>query len=291
MKNRIRLGVVCLLLGFLAVFVFRFIYGYVDLPGSSGNRDENEISRNLDLGRRNYASEKLKVGGVEREHSLDQKYEKVGSVSSKTNAFDEDERKARELVGKHNAIVQFEQDSGLRGRRTLALSIGVPPDKFDGLIDDIQAVGHLSSIRLDKTDKTNEYKELNAKRVSLEKVRDSLVSLKGKSGNIDEFINLENRILEIEREIQSTGVKLGEFDQENEFCTVKFGLEEGITAKAGIPLIHRVKTAGEWAIKYYLMFLAILVLAALLSFLTLKLSERTLWVRAAMANYIEKPLS
>ena len=146
MKSRIRLGVVCLLLGLLAVFVFRFIYGYIGLPGaSSENRSESEISRGSDFGRKNYASEKLKVGGVEREHSVDQKYEKVGSVSSKTDAFDEDERKARELIGKHNAIVQFEQDSGLRGRRTLALSIGVPPEKFDGLIDEDRKSTRLNS--------------------------------------------------------------------------------------------------------------------------------------------------
>ena len=291
MKSKIRLGVVYLLLGFLAVFVFRLVYGYVSSPGiSSENRGiESSFSNSLDSVRKNYASEKLKIGSVEREYSVDQKYEKVGSVLSKTDAFDEDERKARELISEHNAIVQFERNSGLRGRRLLSLSIGVPPDKFDGLIDEIKAIGRLSSIRLDKTDKTNEYKELNANRVSLEKVRDSLLSLKGKTGNIDEYINLENRILEIEREIQSTGVKLGEFDQENEFCTVKFGLEEGVAAaKEGVPFIHRVKIAGEWAIKYYLMFVAILAFAALLSLLTLTLSERTSWVRAAMANYVQK---
>ena len=290
--NKIKSGVVYLLLGFVAFFVFRLVYGYVGSPVTSTS-ENREIERGLldtnDFERKNYASERLKVGGVEREYNVDQKYEKVGSVSSKSDAFDEDEKKARELISKHNAIVQFERNSGLRGHRMLALSIGVPPERFDGLIDEIQAIGQLSSIRLDKTDKTNEYKNLNANRVSLEKIRDSLVSLKGKTGNIDEYINLENRILELEREIQSTGVKLGEFDQENEFCTVKFGLDEGATAViAGVPFIHRVKIAGEWAIRYYLRFVAILALAALLSFLTLTLSERTVWVRAAMANYMEK---
>ena len=293
MKRKIRSGVVYLLAGFLAVFVFRFVYGYVDSPAlSSADRGtENALLSDRDQVRKNYASEKIKIGGgVEREYSVDQKYEKVGSVMSKTDAFDDDENKARELISKHNAIVQFERNSGLRGRRILSLSIGVPPERFEGLVEEVQAIGRLVSIRLDKTDKTNEYKDLNANRVSLEKVRDSLVGLKGKTGNIDEYINLENRILEIEREIQSAGVKLGEFDRENEFCTVKFGLEEGDGAvRAAVPLIHRVKVAGEWAIKYYLMFVAILAFAALLSFLALTLSERTVWVRAAMANYIEKP--
>ena len=37
---------------------------------------------------------------------------------------------------------------------------------------------------------------------------------------------MENKILEVEESIQKLGVKLGEFDTENEFCTIKFSLSE-----------------------------------------------------------------
>jgi len=63
-------------------------------------------------------------------------------------------------------------------------------------------------------------------------------------------MQLENRILDIEQQLQGLGVSLGEFDDENEFCTVQFSLLEGKEVK--ISFMHRVKVALEWTIKFYL---------------------------------------
>src|SRR5260370_606896 len=114
------------------------------------------------------------------------------------------------------------------------------------MVGELRKIGELSSINIDKVDKTNEFKELKAKRASLEKTRDALVSLKNKPGRIEEFTALENRILEIEEQIQSTGVSLGDYVQENEFCTVKLSLEEKGAAAAGISFRHRAVVALAW---------------------------------------------
>jgi hypothetical protein len=289
MKGKIKRGVLYLVLGFLCLFGFRLIYGYVVTPQSAPEAQTAALAdARGEPAKNNYASEKMQVARGADKISVDQKYEKVGSLASKTDAFDEDEKKARDQVANHHALIQFEQNSGLRGHRRLNLIIGVPPEKFESLVGAMREIGRIATIHIDKADKTNEYKELNAKRVSLEKTRDSLSSLKGKTGQIEEYINLENRILEIEEEIQSTGVKLGEYDQENEFCTVRFGLEEGRGAPSGVPLIQRVKVALEWAIAIYMRLLAILAAAAALTFLSLLLVERTHWARAAAANYLQK---
>ena len=74
-------------------------------------------------------------------------------------------------------------------------------------------------------------------------------------------MQLENRILEIEQQLQELGVSLGDFDNENEFCTVQYTLQEGKEKK--ISFIHRVKVALEWSIKYYLTFVASLLFMVL----------------------------
>jgi len=107
-----------------------------------------------------------------------------------------------------------------------------------------------------KKDKTNEYKQLNAKKESLLKIRASLIELKSKGGKIEEYINLENRILSIEEELQGLGVQLGNYDEENEFCTIKFSLVEGVENK--ISLMHRIKVALDWTVSTYLQLMTIL---------------------------------
>jgi hypothetical protein len=280
MKKKLLRGLQYVALGFVVLFLLRLGYGYA-YPGYRAVRQDE--AGWFETALRNYASEKLVMKGKSDApaYSVDQKYEKVASVQSRTRAFDEDEKKIRNLTAQFAALIQFEQSYGLPGARRLNLAIGVPPAKFDEMVQGVRNIGQLASVRIDKSDKTNEYKELNAKRVSLEKTRDELTKLKTVGGNIEERINLENRLLEIERDIQGTGVKLGEYDQENEFCTIKFGLTEAGNAQAGIPLLTRSKIALEWTIKYYAVLLASLVLAVILVWLVVLLLERFKLIAAA----------
>jgi phage anti-repressor protein len=305
MKKTFKRGLLVFVLGFAALFGARLLYGYATYSsvaktvaigetwmasgdsafsaspqtaiGRRGNIDESSP--------RNYATQKVKTGGSP---VIDQKYEKVASLTARTPDFDKDEPVLREAVKRHNALIQFEQSSGVSGGRSLHLAIGVHPDNYDSLVADVRQVGRLDSIRVDKFDKTNEYKELNASRISMEKTRDSLVALKNRTGKIDEFVALEDRILEIEKEIQGLGVKLGDYDQENEFCTVRFTLAEESVIATGISFAQRARVALVWTAKYYLMVLAGLFFATGFVLLLTILLERLKWVPAAFANLAAK---
>ena len=135
------------------------------------------------------------------------------------------------------------------------LSIGVPPAAFDSFVTKLKTIGKIQSVSIEKTDKTSDYKNLNAKRLSLETVRASLLELKKQSGKIEEFISLQDKILDIEQQLQDLGVQLGDFSAENEFCTVNFSLVEG--KFVSVSTMHRIKISLEWAIEFYLKFLAI----------------------------------
>ena len=285
MKQKIRKGLLYLTLGFVVLFLVRLAYGYLAPAEQATLNPQSALSSVRIAGsdamamgslKSNYASDKLKVqrGEMGEAISVDQKYEKVASVVSKTSDFDEDEKAVRELTNKYSALIQFEKSSGLPGNQRVELAIGVPPNRFDPMVGDLRQIGELASIRIDKTDKTNEFKELKAKRASLEKTRDALTGLKAKGGRIEEFTNLENRILEIEEQIQSTGVSLGDYDQENEFCTVKLSLEEKGEGVPGISFRHRAVVAMVWTIKYYSYLLAFLTLGTLLTLLVVVVLQR-----------------
>jgi len=258
MKAQVKKGIVYLVLGFVVLFFLRLGYGYFYVEAAT-NSNVNAYPESFEFSKKNYASAKADNDGQPQTSSVDQKYEKIASVSSQSNSFDEDEKKLRELTVSHNALIQYEQNAGLPRNRKLNLAIGVPPRNFDSMVAKVKEIGKVVSLRVDKTDKTNEYKDLNAKKVSLEKTREGLIALKSKGGSIDESINLENRILEIESELQALGVSLGEFDKENEFCTVKVTLAEDATVKTGISFAQRVKVAFEWTVKFYLMMIFILL--------------------------------
>jgi hypothetical protein len=252
-----------LLAGFFLLFAARLTYGYF-YP--SGSNDDEGIGLSTDafsVVRKNYASEKFKGGPAQQQPEgptggQSQKYEKIATLRAKSGQFEEDETRLKGVVKGFDAVIQFEQNTGNPGHRSLQLLIGVRPERFDSFYTEMQKIGRILSKTITKTDKTNEYLQLNAKRISLEKTRNALLELKSRGGRIDEYIGLENRILEIEGQLQELGVQIGDYDEENEFCTVRFSLFEG--ERSDISLAQRLKVAFEWTVKYYALLWVGLVL-------------------------------
>ncbi len=259
LKKKLRKGVFYLILLFIILFVFRIFYGYTEYPNAI--TDSNTFFEEIGSGRVNYASKKYKMKSNNTNNSqnvinVDQKYEKIATVNTKSSEFEKEKGLLDKEIKRQEAIIQFEQNSGNKGNRRLQLLIGVQPEKFDSLYVSLSKIGKVQSKEITKKDKTNEYKQLNAKKESLLKIRISLIELKSKGGKIQEYIDLENRILSIEEELQGLGVQLGNYDEENEFCTIKFSLIEGVENKIG--LMHRIKVALDWTISTYMQLIIIL---------------------------------
>src|SRR5688572_3780997 len=126
MRNIMKKGFLCLAIGFLALFAFRFAYGYLSQSSRAliSNVQDSLSPLDIDFSRKNYASEKMKVerNAENPAYSVDQKYEKIASMHSRTEAFDEDEKRIRGFAEKYNALIQFEQNTGLKGTRRLNLA-------------------------------------------------------------------------------------------------------------------------------------------------------------------------
>ncbi len=301
MKRKLLRGLAICMAVFPALFTIRLLYGYCDSDGSSppllglldnNNNFNNNESSNFGETRKNYASSKYDrlvqyqmkgSGSTAPPSQVDQKYEKVATLRADTAKFDEDEARLRASIKHHEAMIQFEQAHGLAGRRQLRMSIGVPPEQFDPMLDEVRKIGTTVEIQVDKTDKTNEYKDLNAQRASLEKARTSLISLKGHGGQIDEQINLENKILDIEEQIQKMGVRLGEFDAENEFVTIHFTLQDRPppAKEARISFRHRVVVALHWSVMAYVALVGLTFFCGLTVLILLGILQKLKWLPEA----------
>lgn len=271
-KQRVKKIVFYVLLSFILLFFFRLMYGYTTTPNDQDN--QTEFFESISSGKRNFASKeyKMKSNGAAPISKVDQKYEKIAEISTKTDAFIEEEKAVRKQIDKFEALIQFEQKNGNDDNRKLNLLIGVPPENFDSLYSALIGIGRVRAKQITKKDKTNEYKELNAKKMSLEKIRNSLIDLKSKGGKIEEYMQLENRILEIEQELQDLGVSLGNFDDENEFCTVQFSLIEG--KEQQISFLHRLKVALEWTVGLYFQMMIIVTLIFLFAYILVSIIDK-----------------
>jgi hypothetical protein len=260
---------------FTALFLLRLLFGPTPVTLGSPGAIVSQQQSNFQLTRNNYASAKALPSAVPAPLSGEQqKYEKIATLAQTTAKFDEDKTKIIATIGTHQAIVQLERATGLAGRRILALGIGVPPEKFDAFVDAVKVIGRGAQIDIVKNDKTNEYLQLKAKRTTLEKARAALEALTTSGGSVDERVKVQNRLTEIEEQIQALGVSLGEFDAQNELCTVKLTLlEQG--APRDISFAHRLLDAFQWTAGWYA--------AAGLGFAALTVGG---WLAAGLAGYV-----
>jgi Domain of unknown function (DUF4349) len=267
---------------FVILFVFRLIYGYVATDNNNGSDYSDNFFSSIDNLRKNYASEKIAMKGdvqVSQNIASNQKFEKTASLKTKTSEFEKDEKQLKAKSKAYNAVIQYEQNLGQKGNRQIHLLIGVNPTLFDSFYVEIQKIGVIKAMEITKVDKTNEYRQLNAKKTSIEKTLQSLNDLKTKGGQIADFVALNDKILEIEAKAQELGVELGNFDAENEFCTVKLSMYEGATEK-NVSFIHRIKVALEWTIKYFAIIAVTTLVLALTIFVLLLIVDKLKIVNA-----------
>lgn len=240
-----------------ALFLLKFLVGEKPIAPVAGDFHSGAVS--FEMARKNYASQKLSGGVIAPGDA--EKYEKIATIGQSTSKFDADRAKVDALIASSGGLTQYEQQQGLAGRRTLQLGIGVPPARFDFFIEEARKIAKVTYLAIVKTDKTNEYRQLRAKRESLEKALKALTEMAGAGGSVDERLKVQARLGEIEEKIQNLGVSLGDFNAENEFCTVKLTLAE-IAAPLSPSQVARALGAFFWALEHFF-FLAVglLVLA------------------------------
>lgn len=286
--KRLKKGFLFAFVLFVVMFAGRFGAGYLHTEQDDATNEYlQDFFGSVTNLRKNYASEKFEYEGESPKQQApadggpahSQKFEKTASLKAKSADFEADEKRIRLKVKEFGAVIQYEQNTGNRGSRELHLMIGVIPDRFDSFYVHVQRIGRIRAREVTKVDKTNEYRQLNARKASLEKTLQSISELKNRGGNIQDYIVLHDKILDIEQQLQSLGVELGNFDSENEFCTVRFSLYEGFSLRKST-LTSRLGEALEWTIQYYaLLVISIAFVAVGLFVLLIVMDKMRQWLQ------------
>ena len=211
----------------------------------------------------NYASETM-VYNTEGAavSSLDQKYERIADIVSRTVNYDADMDRFNVILTEYGAVIQMENRRGLTGGRRADLTVGVRPDAFDAMQDAVSQIGVVVSSSITKTDKTYEYRQMLAEKETLESRRASYEELRKLGGNIPDLLSLEDKIIEVESQIQQQLIGLGEYSDENALCTINYTLYEG--TEAGV--LRKLWNALKWSTATYAIILGVMIFTAFAAF-------------------------
>jgi hypothetical protein len=203
-------------------------------------------------------------------------HEKNAQLAMTTVDFDSDEALIRSALAVHQATVFNEQKGGIAPDRKLTIEIGVHPDKFDALVERLRGIAQLESIEVQQRDRTGDFRRLHAQRQSLKKYLESMLKLRDvKNPSIDDTLKLEQKIQDIEKELQKQNVQLGDLLGKESFYHVYVTLSEyqpGSKYDRTSGWATRLGHSFYWAMAWWFAVVAAIGVAAATVF-----SIRTLW--------------
>jgi Domain of unknown function (DUF4349) len=189
-------------------------------------------------------------------------HEKSAQLTTRTAAFEDDEGRIRAALNGHEAVILNERSSGLVGQRRLTLVIGVQLHRFDDLVEQLSGIARLDSISVQQRDRTDEFRRLHAQRQSAKKYLESVQKLrKAKTPSIEDELRVEQKIQEIEKELQTLAVQLGDLLGKESYYHISLTLVEShsgswLDRADGLP--RHMGRAFLWALPWWGAVLALL---------------------------------
>jgi hypothetical protein len=182
-------------------------------------------------------------------------YEKTAALAAGTTAFEHDQERVRQTLQDQKAAIFSDKAEGVGAKRQLTLGISVHPDRFDALLKTLTQVGQVESIRVEQQDRTSEFRRLYAQRQSLKKHQEAILKLRGGGKlSVEEALKLEQRIMEIEKEIQTVAVQLGDFLEKepsyNLFVTLQ-EIQPGSWHDRSFTVGRRLGNGFLWAVGWW----------------------------------------
>lgn len=135
---------------------------------------------------------------------INRKIIKTADISFKTNDLNNTRQRINSSIKKNEAWISSETEttSGRRTNRTL--SIRVPAEKLDILIEEIsQGVEHFDNINISSNDVTEEYVDVEARLKTRKALEARYLELLSKAGSMSDILLIENQINNLRSEIES----------------------------------------------------------------------------------------
>ena len=123
-----------------------------------------------------------------------------------------------------NRTWYYEDSSG--SRRSLSLIARIPSEKFEEFMDSLSGDGKILSRSMNAENISQQYANKENYKKALEKEQERLLAMMDKAGTIEEMIAVEERLSEVERQLNAFKTDLSAMDKDVQFSTIYIDLTE-----------------------------------------------------------------
>jgi len=165
---------------------------------------------------------------------------KTGSISLEVHDVKETTTKVQNMVKKRKGYVE-NINSREKGGGYASLTVRVPKEGLATTMNDLTAMGKVTSRNIDVEDVTDEWIDLQAKVKNLRTLRDRLRRLLDKANNVKDVLAVEKELNRVQSELDSLEGKIKAMQQNVSYSKINVSIRH-----KSIPGPLGVVTKGTW---------------------------------------------
>lgn len=186
---------------------------------------------NQELGYLNMVDEEAGLLATEQEFSetVERKLIKDGRVEFETDQLNTTRKTIFEAVKKHKGYVSSDQEYKSPGRKSNTITIRVPADNFDNLLNDaIQGVKRFDNKEINVKDVTEEFLDIQARLKTKKELEQRYAELIKQANNVTEILEIEKETGALRSDIESIEGRLNYLQNRISLSTLTITFYENV---------------------------------------------------------------
>lgn len=178
--------------------------------------------------------------------ATDRKIINEGSAQIETKDFDKSIAAIDRMISQAGGFVESRniQGNGINTSdlRYATITIRVPADKFNDIMNNMSSVGTVTQKNTKGTDITDQYIDQEARLKTLKVQEQTLMDIMAKAQKLEDVITLESRISDVQYEIESIQNQLNNYDRLLQYSRISININEVVAITEVKPI---ARTLGD----------------------------------------------
>ncbi len=236
--------------------VFSIIF-IISLIITSCNSGENQNNPAFDLSTTEKRSENVSLQ-ENTSQSVERKIIKEGNIRFETASVDKTEKEIKKMVAEFGGYVGSEFTNNYEGRIEHTITVRVPEDKFNKLIERVSSLAEkIESKNINSMDVTEEYIDIEARIKTKKELESRYKEILKKATRVDEILNIEREMGNLRAEIESLEGRMNYLKNRVSLSTLTITFYEKVSAPFGF--FTKVKQALHNGWQALLWFIIIMI--------------------------------
>lgn len=160
--------------------------------------------------------------------TTDRKIVKTAVLSIKTNDYDAFITGIKQKIEQYKGYVEKSQEYNYDNKtnRNASMTVKIPADKLEGFIEELSAMGTLTSKTIGSDDITNSYIDVESRIKALETEQEALLGILEKAENLSDIISLQDRLSVVRADLEALKAQKQSYDEMVAYSEVSVDIRE-----------------------------------------------------------------